>query len=238
MQGSVTLSKDAIQLVRSNRALTEGESLSVLSELGMPAVTFRCARDELSAIEAARAIGFPAVMKTAVPGLLHKSDAGGVRLGIRDERELREAWQAMSARLGPDVLIQPQLDTSQGVELVLGMGHDPQFGPMVTVGLGGVWVEALRDFITFLAPCSAGEVSRRLRSLRGYDVLRGARGRIAVDIEALARVVEQFSFAVLALSPWVAEIDVNPLMAVGDQFTMLDALIVPFTAATGATSTG
>jgi acetate---CoA ligase (ADP-forming) len=238
MQGSVTLSKDAIQLVRSNRALTEGESLSVLGELGMPAVTFRCARDEHSAIEAARAIGFPAVMKTAVPGLLHKSDAGGVRLGIRDERELREAWQAMSARLGPDVLIQPQLDTSQGVELVLGMGHDPQFGPMVTVGLGGVWVEALRDFITFLAPCSAGEVSRRLRSLRGYDVLRGARGRIAVDIEALARVVEQFSLAVLALSPWVAEIDVNPLMAVGDQFTMLDALIVPFTAATGATSTG
>ncbi len=81
-------------------------------------------------------------------------------------------------------------------------------------------------------------MSRRLRSLRGYDVLRGARGRIAVDIEALARVVEQFSLAVLALSPWVAEIDVNPLLAVGDQFTMLDALIVPFTAATGATSTG
>ena len=120
---------------------------------------------------------------------------------------------------------------------MLGMSHDPQFGPMITVGLGGVWVEMLRDSVSFLAPCRAGEVSRRLRSLRGYDVLRGARGRAAVDVEVMARVVEQFSLAALALAPWVAEIDVNPLLAVGDQFTMLDALIVPITAATGATST-
>ena len=118
------------------------------------------------------------------------------------------------------------------------MVHDEQFGPLVTVGLGGIWIETLRDAVTFLAPCSATEVSRRLPSLRGYDLLRGGRGRIPVDLEALAGLVEQFSLEAWSLAPWVAEIDVNPLLAVGDEFTMLDALIVPLTGATWAASTG
>jgi acetate---CoA ligase (ADP-forming) len=233
-----TLSEDAHRLIQIDRPLTEGESLSVLSELGMPAVPHQCARDEHSVIETARIIGYPVVMKTAVPGVLHKSDTGGVRIGIRDERALRETWLEMSARFGPQVLVEPQLDTSRGVELVLGLSHDSQFGPMITIGLGGVWVEALRDSVTFLAPCGVGEVGRRMPSLRGYDVLRGARGRLAVDVDALAGVVERFSVAAASLAPWVGEVDINPLLAVGNQFTMLDALIVPLTAATGVTSTG
>ena len=96
----------------------------------------------------------------------------------------------------------------------------------------------MRDTVTFLAPCSASEVKRRLPSLRGYDLLRGVRGRPAVDVAALAGIVERFSVAAATLAPWVGEVDVNPLLAVGDQFTMLDALIVPLTAATVATSTG
>ena len=236
--GVQSVPDDARQLVRSRRVLTEAESLSVLSAGGLSAVPCRLARDEEAVVEVAGEIGFPVVLKTSERGVLHKSDVGGVQLGIRDEHELRDAWRAMHTRFGPAVLVQPQVDTSRGVELFLGMVHDEQFGPLVTVGLGGIWIETLRDAATFLAPCSATEVSRRLPSLRGYDLLRGGRGRIPVDLAALARLVEQFSHETWSLAPWVAEIDVNPLLAVGDEFTMLDALIVPLTGATWAASTG
>jgi acyl-CoA synthetase (NDP forming) len=233
-----SLPDDARRLVQSRRVLTEAESLSTLSAGGLQAVPYRLALDEEAVADAAGELGYPVVLKTGEPGVLHKSDVGGVLLGIRNEHELRGGWCTMDARFGPAVLVQPQVDTSRGVELFLGMVHDEQFGPLVTVGLGGIWVEALRDAVTFMAPCSAAEVSRRLPSLRGYDLLRGGRGRVPVDLEALAQLVERFSLQARSLAPWVAEIDVNPLLAVGDQFTMLDALIVPLTVATWATNTG
>jgi hypothetical protein len=134
--------------------------------------------------------------------------------------------------------VQPHVDTSTGVELFLGMTIDPQFGPLVRVGLGGMWIELLRDAISFLAPVDAMEVRQRLPALRGFRALTGARNRTAVDLDALAATVSCFSTAAAALAPWVSEIDVNPLVAAGDSFTMLDALIVPVSVRNAASSTG
>jgi acyl-CoA synthetase (NDP forming) len=229
-------SRESLHLLESGRPLTEAESLTVLAEFGLVPIPFMAASDEQSVVEAGTRLGFPVVLKTAAVGILHKSEVGGVVPGIRDESGLRDAWREMRERCGCDVVVQPHLDTTRGIELFLGMTNDPQFGPLVTLGLGGIWIEAIGDTVSFLAPCSTREVRERLPWLRAYGLLAGARGRAAVAIDGLSGVVERFSIAAATLAPWVAEIDVNPLLVSGDQFTMLDALVVPVSAATAATN--
>ena len=223
-------------LLRLDRVLTEDESEEILVHFGFDRVPSQLAVSGESAIGAARVIGYPVVVKTAAIGATHKSDSGGVRLDLRDVSEVRAAYKEIQDRFGPEVLIQAQMDLSHGIELFLGMTVDPQFGPLVTVGFGGIWIEMLGDSVSFLAPCTASEVIRRLPTLRGFNLLSGVRGREPIDIDALAQIVERFSIAAAALSCDVAEIDVNPLLAVRDQFTMLDALIVPINATIAGTN--
>jgi acetate---CoA ligase (ADP-forming) len=225
-------------LLGLDRALTEDESESILVHFGLERLPGELAHSLESAVGAARAIGYPVVVKTATIGATHKSDKGGVHLNLRDGSEVSAAYRDIQNRFGPEVLVQSQMDLSQGIELYFGMTVDPQFGPLITVGLGGIWIETLRDSVSFLVPCTASEVIRRLPTLRGFKLLGGVRGREPIDIDALARLVERFSVAAAALSSDVAEIDVNPLLAVRNQFTMLDALIVPINATNAGTNRG
>lgn len=204
--------------------LDEAASLALLRAWDIPAIAHAVASDREQACAAARSMGYPVVCKTAQPGILHKSDVGGVCLDLRDEVALLGAYDDIAGRLGPRVLVAPM--APRGVELSLGMVNDPQFGPIVTVGAGGTLVELLDDRAAALAPFGPRTARRLLDGLKLRRLLDGYRGEPAVDMDELSRIVAAFSVLAADLAVEVAEIDVNPLI-VGQTIVALDALIVP-----------
>ena len=225
--GALRLPKSVARRLLCPEPLSEWESYEVLEVLGIAHVESVRAGSGEEVLTAARALGFPVALKSARSGLLHKSDAGGVITGLADDSAVARAYARLCQRLGPEVLVQRHVDLSFAVELFLGMTVDEQFGPLVTLGIGGIWIETLKDALVFLAPCSAPEVRRRLPALRAFALLNGARGRSTVDQIALAELVERFGVGAAALASQVSEIDVNPLVAAGARFLALDALVIP-----------
>jgi len=176
-----------------------------------------------AAIEAARELGYPVVVKAVRPALVHKSEAGAVRTGVASDDAVREVLLDFERRLGPGpALIQKQIRSD--LELVIGAKRDPQFGPVVLFGLGGIWVEALDDVAVRLAPFGEDEAHAMLAELRAAKLLDGARGRAPVDRGALARMLVAAS-RWIASAPWLAELDVNPIIVNGGQFTAVDARV-------------
>ena len=173
---------------------------------------------------AAAAIGYPVAVKAL--GLLHKSDAGGVALGLVDEVRLRAAVAGMASRLGATaVSVERMAPLADGLEIIVGCRQDPRFGPVLVVGLGGVYTELLRDVRTALAPVDERHAEALLRELRGAPLLTGARGRPALDLGAAARAAAALSrFA--AAHPEVAEVEVNPLLVLENGAVALDARII------------
>ena len=211
------------RLAATEGALDEAESLALLTAWGIPAIPHALAASPDDARHAAAQLGYPVALKTAEPGILHKSDVGGVRLGLRSEAELLDAYREIGQRLGPRVLIAPM--AKRGFELAIGMVRDPQFGPVVTVGAGGTLVELLDDRCAALAPFGEATARRLVESLKLARLLRGYRGLDAVDLPRLAEVIARFSVLAADIAAFVAEIDVNPLLA-GRDILALDALIV------------
>jgi acyl-CoA synthetase (NDP forming) len=205
-------------------ALDEAASLALLNAWDIPVAAHAVADSEDAAASAARGIGYPLVLKTAMPGILHKSDVGGVRLGLQDENTVRAAYRDMAARLGPRALLARMVP--KGVELALGMVDDQQFGPLVTVGAGGVLIELLSDRRAALAPFGPLTARRLLDGLAVRRLLDGYRGGAKVDIDRLCAIVASFSVMAAELSGSVAEIDINPLVC-GAEIVAVDALIVP-----------
>ena len=191
-------------------------------------VSFAPARVVTTADEAGAAaaeLGYPVVLKAL--GLLHKSDAGGVVLALRDEGALARAVADLQARLRPPALsVERMAPVGDGVELLVGARWDRRFGPVVLVGLGGLYTEILRDVAVALAPVDAAAAERLLLSLRAAPLLRGARGGPPVDTAAAAEAIECLS-RVAASHPEIAEIEVNPLLVTADGALGLDARIVP-----------
>ncbi|WP_405565040.1 acetate--CoA ligase family protein [Streptomyces sp. NBC_01180] len=176
------------------------------------------------AADAARAIGGPVVVKAL--GLLHKSDSGGVALGLTDEPAVRAAVDDMAERLGPPgFCVEGMADLRDGVELIVGVQRDPRFGPIAMVGLGGVTTEVLRDVAFALAPLDTGQARELLSRLAAAPLLHGVRGRPPVDIAALAEAVAAIT-AVAAEHPEITELEVNPLLATPGGCLGLDARIV------------
>ncbi len=204
-------------------ALDEASSLSLLEAWGAPTIPHIVVASSDEARLAAATLGYPVACKTAAPGVLHKSDVGGVRLGLADERALLDAYGDLATRLGPRALVAPM--APRGVELSLGMICDPQFGPMVIVGAGGILVELLDDRRAALAPFGRATARRLLDGLKLRRLLDGYRGGGAVDVDGLAEVVALFSVLAAELADLIVEIDVNPLVA-GREILALDALVV------------
>lgn len=215
------------------RTLTEREAKEVLALYNVPVVGERLTASADEAVAAARHLGYPVVLKVESPDLPHKTEAGVIRLGLRDDDSVREAYAAVMAnasKVSPPpringVLVQPMVP--QGIELVIGARNDPLFGPLVVVGLGGVLVEVLKDTAIAPAPVTAAEAEAMLRGLKGVKLLEGFRGMPAVDIGRLAQVVSDVSRFAADHRDSVAELDVNPLICAGDRITAVDALIVP-----------
>jgi acyl-CoA synthetase (NDP forming) len=197
---------------------------ALLAAGGVPFVSARTVQTEDEAVAAAAALGYPVVVKAL--GLLHKSDAGGVVLGVPDEAALRSTVAGLRARLSPTGLsVEAMAPLADGVELIVGARWDERFGPMVLVGMGGIFAETLRDTAVALAPLDAAAAEELLGRLRGAPLLRGVRGRPPVDVAAAAAAVAALS-RVAAAHPEIAEIEVNPLLATHTGAVGLDARIV------------
>jgi hypothetical protein len=204
--------------------LGEAASLDMLGEFGLTVVAHRVAADRDGALAAAGELGFPVALKTATAGVHHKSDVGGVKLHLADEAAFEAAYRDMAGRLGPHVVVSPM--APEGIELSLGMINDPQFGPLVMAGAGGILVELMKDRAFVLAPCTIGEAKRAIDRLKMRPMLDGLRGAPAVDTAALAQTLAAFSAMAWALRDHVQEIDVNPVIVHPNGCIAVDALVM------------
>jgi len=197
--------------------LGEVKAKSILAAYGfhIPEGALATTADE--AVEIAEHIGYPVVMKVVSPDIVHKSDIGGVRVGITARREVKDAFDLMSLRIrehAPEAHLEGfyvERMVPRGLEVILGMTRDPQFGPMLMFGLGGIFVEVMKDVSFHLAPITAEDALQMLSSTRSYALLQGARGQRGVDVAAIAAGLQRVSQLATDF-PEIAELDINPLM--------------------------
>ncbi len=213
-------------------ALTERDARAAFTAYGIPCVEERLAADRDGAIAAAEALGFPVVLKALSPDLLHKTEAGVIRLNLKNAAEVGAAHCAILKRVAAQSLT-PRLDgvlvqrmMAQGVEIVVGGRVDPQFGPLVVVGLGGVLVEVLNDTALAPAPIGPHEAEALLRELRAFRLLQGYRGLPRVDLTLLCDIICRASEFIADQCQLVSEFDLNPLICAESDITAVDALIV------------
>jgi acyl-CoA synthetase (NDP forming) len=197
--------------------------LGLLASYGIPTPSVTDVEDELTLLAAATEIGYPVVLKTAEP-FDHKTEVGGVRVGIPDETSLLVAYRDLSARLGPKAMVCEQIPG--GVEVGLGMITDDQFGPVILISAGGTLIEMLSDRVALLPRVDSTRALRALERLQIRPLLDGARGAIPVDIDALAEVIVRFSELVIDGADFIDAIDVNPVIAGRTGSVAVDALIV------------
>jgi acetate---CoA ligase (ADP-forming) len=206
-------------------ALEEAEGLALLADWGVPVVAAEVASSLEEALAAAGRVGWPVALKTAAPGVVHKSDVGGVRLGLDGPDRLADAYADLAERLGPRVLVAAM--AGPGVELALGVVGDPQFGPLVMVAAGGVLVEVLGDRRFALPPVGHRQARAMLDRLAVRPLLDGVRGAPPADLDAVAQAVVDLSVLALDLGDRLAALDVNPLVAGPDGCVAVDALVIP-----------
>ena len=209
------------------------EALSLLVAYGIPVAPVRFAADVGAAARAARELGFPVALKIASPDVVHKTDVSGVELDVRNEADLHDAFvrlvshvaeRAPTARL-TGVFVQRMAMIDGGRELIAGIAHDPAFGALIMVGMGGVYVEAFRDVAFRIAPFDELQAAAMLQELRGAAALEAMRGKPAVDRAALVDVLKRLSQLALDF-PEIAELDINPLIAFAGGVIAVDARVV------------
>ena len=214
------------------RPRSEHEALAWLASHGVPVIPFTLARDVRAAVTAARGTDGSVSLKIASPDIAHKSDIGGVLLNLRGDEAVAAGHSQLieaARRHAPDaridgVLVAPMRQA--GIEIIVGVARDPDWGLVLAVGLGGVWVEALHDVALRILPVSQGEVLQMLTELKGVRLLRGHRGTPAADLHRLAETVAAIAQAAAALPSDLMAIDINPLRVHGSDIEALDALCV------------
>jgi len=225
----VTEILDAVT-ARGSDSLTEPEALNVLEAYGIPVVERIVARNAEEAVAAATSLGGPVVMKVVSPDLAHKSEAGGVRVGLDGPEAVREAWSGILAavrRAEPEARVEGILVArfvGGGRETVIGVHDDPGFGPVLMFGLGGIYVEALKDVAFRIQPVSEQDARDMVRSIRGRALLTGVRGEPPVDEDALVNVLQRLS-QLVGRHHRIAELDINPFLARPDGGVAVDAWI-------------
>jgi acetyltransferase len=215
-------------------SLTEIEAKEVFSAYGLPVVKTQLAKTEDEAVKLAYEIGYPVVMKIVSPDILHKSDAGGVKVNIKDENGVREAYRTIlnnakdykaNARIH-GIAIQEM--APWGTEVILGSVNDPSFGPTMMFGLGGIFVEVLKDVTFRVAPVATEQARRMLGEIRGAPILRGVRGEAPRDQFALAETICSYSTMIVDLADQISESDANPVLVYeeGKGAKVVDARII------------
>ena len=211
--------------------LTEVEAKDWLREAGFPVVETRLARSRAGAVTLSRETGFPVVLKIASPQVIHKSDAGGVKLGLNSQSAVARAYREIMASVAdkhPDASLEGvsvQRMAPPGVEVIMGMSKDPQFGPVLMFGLGGIWVELLKDVAFRIVPLLPRDAREMIREIKGFSLLEGYRGSPPVHLPTLEEMLLQLSSFVEA-NPEIGELDLNPVFAYPDGATVADARII------------
>jgi acyl-CoA synthetase (NDP forming) len=213
---------------QEGRPLLETEALSLLNHYGISVPDHRFARTEEEALEACKALGWPLVMKVVSPDVLHKTEAGGVILDIRNKRQATEAFSKLTliGKAGyriHGVLICPF--QRHDIELSAGMIRDEQFGPVITFGLGGIWIEVLHDVSFGIAPLSPEETSEMIASIRGKAVLEGKRGKKPADRAAISNLLVHLSRMAMEEEA-IREMDLNPIFPLEKGLFIADARII------------
>ena len=214
--------------------LSEHEATRVLAAYGIPTAREQLVDNLDNLASALRAFQWPVVLKIDSPDILHKTEAGLVTLNCRSLQEAEQAFVRLTRRARErypqaalhGVLVQEMI--TEATECIVGMRRDEQFGPAIVFGLGGIFVEVYQDITLRVAPLTKEDASRMVRSIKGYPILAGARGRPPADLEAIEDILLKLSQLSLALEDYVTEIDVNPLMvgSLGRPTKAADALIV------------
>ena len=210
--------------------LTEVEALEVAEAYGISVVPHRMARSREEAVEAARELGFPVVLKVVSPDIVHKTDAGGVRVDLGSPEQVGEAWESILAaaeKSRPDarvegVIVERFLKGKQ--EVIVGMSTDPSFGSILMFGLGGIYVEALKDVAFGIQPVTRIDAEDMIRSIRGFPLLEGVRGEEGADLDALAEAIQRIS-QLVGDHDRILELDLNPFLALEKGGVAVDARI-------------
>jgi acyl-CoA synthetase (NDP forming) len=208
----------------TGEGISELEGLALLADYGVPVVPGRGAATAGEAVAAAAELGWPVVLKTAAPGVQHKSDVGGVVVGVADEAALRAAYADLAGRLGQQVTVAALAPV--GVELALGIVRDPTFGPLVLVAAGGILVELLGDRTLALPPLDEAGARRMIDRLQVRPLLDGVRGSPASNVDAVARAVSRLSVLAADLGDGLEAVDVNPIIAGPGGCVAVDALVI------------
>lgn len=213
------------QRLQAETKVTETLASQCLANLGIPMLQSILVGSEKELALAGANVGFPLVLKTAQPEIDHKSDVGGVVLNIANQAGLLKAYREMADRLGPKGMVAPMLQSS-GIEMILGISRDSQFGPTVVAGFGGIFAEVLSDVAVLIPPFNATAVKRVLENLSMADLLKGARGASKVDVDSYCEAAARLSEIAVAFSDTLVEVDINPIMLTADGCVGLDALMV------------
>jgi acyl-CoA synthetase (NDP forming) len=218
-------------MVKSQNLLTEVESKALLKKAGIPVVEAKLARSKKEAISISHEMGFPVVLKISSTDVIHKSDSGGVKLGLANAAQVGKAYNEIVSSIKraypkahtEGVSVQPM--APPGVEVIVGMSKDAQFGPVLMFGLGGILVEVLKDVSFRIVPVTIRDARAMIREIKGYPVLEGYRGQKPASIPALEKLIVKVSQFV-EKNPQIRELDLNPIFAYPDKAVAVDARII------------
>jgi len=211
--------------------LTEIEAKELLKQAGISVVETKLASSEDDAVALSREFGFPVVLKIASPDVVHKTDAGGVKLNLKTSNQVAKAYEDIMKSIRekyPKAKIQGvsvQKMAKPGVEVIIGMSKDAQFGPVIMFGLGGVWVEILKDVSFRIVPLERRDAREMIQEIKGRPLLEGYRGQEPVDIANLEELILKVS-SFIEQHPEIKELDLNPIFAYKDGAVAVDARII------------
>lgn len=211
--------------------LTEFESKRILKQAGISVVETKLAKTQKEAVLLSQKIGFPVALKIASPDVIHKSDSGGVKLSLSNANEVKKAYEEIFKRMRkhyPRAVIHGvsvQKMVRPGTEVIVGTSKDPQFGPVIMFGLGGIFVELLKDVSFRVIPVDRRDAQEMIQEIKGYPLLKGYRGKEPASIPALVGVILKIS-KFIEKSPQIKELDLNPIVAYRDKAVVVDARII------------
>ncbi|MGR3176200.1 MAG: acetate--CoA ligase family protein [Candidatus Scalindua sp.] len=228
--------KDAVEIIENalasgRKILLPDEAMDIIKSSGIPTPAYALAKTANEALTAAKSMGFPVVLKIVSPDVLHKSDVGGVVVGVKNEKEVERNYNEIMNNLTKKVqdadimgmLVEKQVPTT--TEVIVGGIRDEQFGPTVMFGLGGIFVELFKDVVFRIAPVTETEALEMIGEIKGYSVLNGYRGTEKLDIQKLSKTVVTVSELISDIDE-IKEVELNPLLVYTEGVTAVDARII------------
>lgn len=211
--------------------LTEFESKRILKQTGLPVVETKLAKSQKEAVAISQKIGFPVVLKIVSPDVIHKTDSGGVKLSVNGVAHVKKAYDEILKKVRrqyPKALlhgISVQKMVKPGTEVIVGVSKDPQFGHVVMFGLGGIFVELLKDVSFRVIPVERRDAQEMIKEIKGYPLLQGYRGKEPTDISALVEIILKIS-KLIEENPQIKELELNPILAYRHRAVAVDARII------------